>query len=63
MAPARSRRLFEPEAAGDLQDQQIRLTVNGEVRQNGSSSHMLNKVYPLIAYMSTISPWSPVMWY
>lgn len=54
----------EPEAAGDLQDQQIRLTVNGEVRQNGNSSHMLNKVYPLIAYMShyfTLEPGDVVL--
>ncbi|MBN0986247.1 fumarylacetoacetate hydrolase family protein [Amphritea pacifica] len=43
---------LEPVAVGDLQDQQIRLTVNGQVRQNGNSSHMLNKVHPLIAYMS-----------
>lgn len=54
----------EPAAAGDLQDQQIRLTVNGELRQNGSSSHMLNKVYPLIAYMShyfTLEPGDVVL--
>lgn len=43
---------IELSAVGDLQDQQIRLTVNGEIRQDGNSSHMLNKVYPLIAYMS-----------
>ncbi len=43
---------LEPVAVGDLQDQAIRLTVNGELRQNGNSSFMLNKVFPLIAYMS-----------
>lgn len=43
---------LDPVAVGDLQDQQIRLTVNGQLRQNGNSSFMLNKVYPLIAYMS-----------
>lgn len=43
---------LEPSVVGDLQDQQIRLTVNGQVRQDGNSSLMLNKVYPLIAYMS-----------
>ncbi|WP_417226479.1 fumarylacetoacetate hydrolase family protein [Amphritea sp.] len=43
---------LEPSVAGDLQDQHIRLTVNGQVRQDGNSSLMLNKVYPLIAYMS-----------
>lgn len=43
---------LEPVAVGDLQAQQIRLTVNGQLRQNGNSSHMLNKVVPLIAYMS-----------
>ena len=36
----------------DLQDVQIRLTVNGELRQDGNSSHMLNQVLPLISYIS-----------
>lgn len=43
---------LKPEVVGDLQNQQIRLTVNNQVRQDGNSSQMLNKVYPLIAYMS-----------
>ncbi len=43
---------LEPAAVGDLQDQAIRLTVNGQLRQNGNSGFMLHKVYPLIAYMS-----------
>ncbi|MGB0204442.1 MAG: fumarylacetoacetate hydrolase family protein [Neptuniibacter sp.] len=36
----------------DLQDVEIKLTVNGEVRQHGNSSHMLNQVLPLISYIS-----------
>ncbi|GGK64343.1 fumarylacetoacetate hydrolase family protein [Amphritea balenae] len=54
----------EPAAMGDLQDQQIRLTVNGELRQNGNSSFMLNKIFPLIAYMShyfTLQPGDVVL--
>ncbi|WP_027856749.1 fumarylacetoacetate hydrolase family protein [Marinobacterium jannaschii] len=39
-------------AVADLQNLQIRLRVNGEVRQDGNSSHMLNKVLPLISYIS-----------
>lgn len=43
---------IEPDAIDDIQNVQIRLTVNGKVRQDGNSSFMLNKVYPLVAYMS-----------
>ncbi|MEH6576027.1 MAG: fumarylacetoacetate hydrolase family protein [Amphritea sp.] len=43
---------IEPAAVADIQDMQIKLTINNAVRQDGNSSFMLNKVYPLIAYMS-----------
>ena len=55
---------LEPAAVGDLQDQQIKLTVNGQLRQNGNTSHMLNQVFPLIAYMShyfTLQPGDVVL--
>ena len=55
---------LEPDAVGDLQDQQIKLTVNGQLRQNGNTSHMLNQVFPLIAYMShyfTLQPGDVVL--
>lgn len=48
-----------PEDMADLQDQQIRLTVNGELRQDGNSSHMLNHVLPLISYISTFFTLEP----
>ena len=53
-----------PEQVADLQNVQIRLEVNGEVRQNGNSSLMLNKVLPLISYISeffTLEPGDVVM--
>lgn len=42
----------KPDQIADLQDVEIKLTVNGEVRQHGNSSHMLNQVLPLIGYIS-----------
>lgn len=42
----------KPDQIADLQDVEIKLTVNGEVRQHGNSSHMLNQVLPLISYIS-----------
>jgi 2-keto-4-pentenoate hydratase/2-oxohepta-3-ene-1,7-dioic acid hydratase in catechol pathway len=36
----------------DLQNVNIRLTVNGEIRQDGNSSDMLNKVVPLVSHIS-----------
>ncbi len=54
----------EPALVPDLQDVSIRLRVNGEVRQDGNSSHMLNKVVPLISYMSqffTLQPGDVVL--
>lgn len=54
----------QPDQVADLQDQQIRLTVNGELRQDGNSSHMLNQVLPLISYISayfTLEPGDVVL--
>ncbi|MGH1462249.1 MAG: fumarylacetoacetate hydrolase family protein [Neptuniibacter sp.] len=43
---------IKPERVDDIQDVDIKLTVNGEIRQQGNSSHMLNQVLPLISYIS-----------
>lgn len=40
------------EFAADPQNTTISLQVNGEIRQQGSSSEMIHKIVPLIAYMS-----------
>lgn len=48
-----------PELVGDLQNQQIRLTVNGAVRQDGNSAQMLNQVLPLISYISAFFTLEP----
>jgi len=37
---------------GDPQNSELKLVVNGEVRQHGSTSDMIHKIKPLIAYMS-----------
>lgn len=37
---------------GDLQDIELRLSINGEVRQESNTSHMITPVLPLIAYIS-----------
>lgn len=53
-----------PAKIEDLQDVQIRLSVNAEVRQDGNSAYMLNKVIPLICYISqffTLEPGDVVM--
>ncbi len=54
----------KPVLVADLQDVEIKLTVNGEVRQHGNSSHMLNQVLPLISYISqffTLTPGDVVL--
>lgn len=54
----------KPELIADLQDVEIKLTVNGDVRQHGNSSHMLNQVLPLISYISqffTLTPGDVVL--
>lgn len=37
---------------GDAQNSTLTLKINGEVRQQGSTSDMIHKIVPLIAYMS-----------
>ncbi len=37
----------------DLADIGIRLTINGEVRQDGSSALMLNPIVPMIQHMAS----------
>ncbi|MCU5775786.1 fumarylacetoacetate hydrolase family protein [Erwiniaceae bacterium BAC15a-03b] len=37
---------------GDPQNSELKLVVNGEVRQHGNTSDMITKILPLIAYMS-----------
>lgn len=39
-------------AVGDLQDMGIRLTINGELRQDGNSRDMLNAIVPLIQHIA-----------
>lgn len=53
-----------PSKIDDLQNVQIRLTVNDEVRQDGNSAYMLNQVIPLICYISqffTLEPGDVVL--
>ena len=37
---------------GDPQNTELKLVVNGEVRQHGTTADMIHKILPLIAYMS-----------
>ncbi len=48
-----------PEVLPDLQNIQLRLERNGEVKQNGNTAQMLTPVLPLIAYMSRFFTLSP----
>ena len=53
-----------PEHIDNLQNVQIRLRVNGDIRQDGNSAFMLNQVLPLISYISeffTLEPGDVVM--
>lgn len=53
-----------PDQVDDLQDVKMRLVVNGEVKQDGNSAYMLNKILPLISYISqffTLEPGDVVM--
>lgn len=57
---------FIPASAfeGDPQNISLGLTINGEVRQEGSTSDMIHKIVPLIAYMSrffTLKPGDVVL--
>ncbi|MDZ7278241.1 fumarylacetoacetate hydrolase family protein [Pantoea eucrina] len=40
------------EFSGDPQNTELKLVVNGEVRQHGTTADMMHKILPLIAYMS-----------
>ncbi|MBB3303724.1 MULTISPECIES: fumarylacetoacetate hydrolase family protein [unclassified Enterobacter] len=40
------------EFSGDPQNTELKLIVNGEVRQHGTTADMIHKILPLIAYMS-----------
>lgn len=44
--------VFVTAPVAELQDQQIQLRQNGELKQNGNSSDMLTPVLPLLAYIS-----------
>ncbi|MGB0466415.1 MAG: fumarylacetoacetate hydrolase family protein [Pontibacterium sp.] len=48
-----------PDEVSDLQNQQICLSVNGVLRQNGNSAQMLNPVLSLISYISTFFTLEP----
>ena len=55
---------LSPANVTDLADVQIRLSVNGEVRQDGNSAQMLTPVLKLLAYISqwfTLQPGDLVM--
>lgn len=55
---------LSPAYINDLTDVQIRLTVNGEVRQDGNSAQMLTPVLKLLAYASewfTLEPGDVVL--
>jgi len=55
---------LSPANVTDLTDVQIRLSVNGEVRQDGNSAQMLTPVLKLLAYISqwfTLQPGDVVM--
>ncbi len=55
---------LKPEKIGDLQNQNIRLYQNGEVRQDGNTRQMLTQVLPLLVYISqyfTLEPGDVVL--
>jgi 2-keto-4-pentenoate hydratase/2-oxohepta-3-ene-1,7-dioic acid hydratase in catechol pathway len=55
---------LSPATVGDLTDVQIRLSVNGEVRQDGNSARMLTPVLKLLSYISqwfTLQPGDVVL--
>jgi len=54
----------KPDNIADLQNVQIRLMVNNEIRQDGNSEYMLNQVVPLLSYISqyfTLEPGDVVL--
>ncbi len=46
--------LIAPQAVGDLTDLSLSLTVNGEVRQSGTTANMLWPIADLVSYLSSI---------
>lgn len=48
-----------PEQVGDPQNLQIRLSVNGELRQDGSTALMLHTIPAVVSYMSKIFTLEP----
>lgn len=48
-----------PDTLPDLQNIQLKLEQNGELKQNGNTGQMLTPVLPLIAYMSRFFTLSP----
>jgi len=52
----------KPERVEDLQDVQIRLYQNGELRQDGNTANMLTPVIPLIATSASFSPCNRATW-
>ena len=51
--------LVTPDEVGDPHALAIRCTVNGEVRQQGSTSEMINNCFEQIAYLSTVCTLEP----
>ena len=47
-------RMADPEMVGDLGNLALQLTVNGEVRQSGTTANMLWPIANLISYLSSI---------
>lgn len=51
--------IVTPDEIGDPHNLRISCTVNGEVRQNGSTSEMINNCFEQIAYLSTVCTLEP----
>jgi 2-keto-4-pentenoate hydratase/2-oxohepta-3-ene-1,7-dioic acid hydratase in catechol pathway len=51
--------LVTPDELGDPHDLEITCTVNGELRQHGSTAEMINNCYEQIAYLSTVFTLEP----
>lgn len=52
-------RFITPSQVGDPHDLNLKLEVNGEVRQDGSTADMIFPIESLVAYLSTIFTLSP----
>ena len=51
--------IVTPDEIGDPHDLRITCTVNGEIRQDGSTSEMINDCWEQIAYLSTVFTLEP----